>query len=145
MRRSLPTLLLSLLLLVVLVACGDDGDDRPMGSMPGGDMDAGGHVHDESSPVADGARRIEVAATSFRFGPDEIVVAAGDDVAIALSSDDVLHDFAIDGVDVHVSADRGETEVGGLRVDDPGEYTFYCTVPGHREAGMEGTLVVEPT
>jgi nitrite reductase (NO-forming) len=60
-----------------------------------------------------------------------------------LTSDDLLHDFVIDELDVHVAADRDETAEGGLRADTAGEYTYYCTVAGHREAGMEGTLVVE--
>lgn len=146
MRRSLVAVLLSVLALgFVLTACGDDdsGADHPMESMPDEGAAGGMDGHDESTPVADGARRIEVAATSFEFDPDEITVTAGEDVAIVLSSDDLLHDFTIDDIDVHVAADRGETAEGGLRADEAGEYTFYCTVAGHREAGMEGTLVVE--
>lgn len=148
MRRSLVAVLLFVLALgLVLSACGDDdssGSDHPMESMPadgmgGGMMDG----HDGSTPVAEGARRINVDATSFEFDPDEITVTAGEEVAIVLTSDDLLHDFTIDDVDVHVAAEGGESAEGGMRVDEPGDYTYYCTVPGHREAGMEGTLVVE--
>lgn len=147
MRRSLTAVPLSLLVFSLgLAACGDD--DVPVGSPKGSmseqmDDDPGDmHDHDESSPVAAGARRVEVSATSFEFDPDEMTIDAGEDIAIVLTSDDILHDFTIDDLDVHVAAGRGETAEGGLRADEPGEYTYYCTVAGHREAGMEGTLVV---
>ena len=130
----------------VLAACGsdDDGTSAPMDEhMDDGMDDHMSDGHGEASPVVEGAREIAVTADSFTFEPDEITVAAGEDVAIALTSVDILHDFTVDELDVHVAAARGATETGGLRADEPGRYEFYCTVAGHREAGMEGTLVVE--
>ena len=146
MRRS-PLLFLASLTTAsfVLAACGDDDHaDMPMSDSAIDDgMHDGGMGHDEATPVAEGARRIEVAARSFEFDPDELTVTAGEDIAIVLTSEDILHDFTVDGLDAHVAADGDETAEGGLRADDPGRYTYYCTVPGHREAGMEGTLIVE--
>jgi plastocyanin len=130
----------------LLAACGSDNDS--MGAADGapdsmGDMDGMADGHGESSEVVEGAREIAVGASSFAFDPDEIEVTVSEDVAIVLTSTDILHDFTIDDLDAHVAAAAGETATGGLRADEPGSYTFYCTVQGHRSAGMEGTLVVE--
>jgi uncharacterized cupredoxin-like copper-binding protein len=57
----------------------------------------------------------------------------------------VEHDVAIeaDGEEIAKSdlVSEGTTSVSAEL--DPGEYVFYCSVPGHREGGMEGTLTVE--
>ena len=56
------------------------------------------------------------------------------------------HDVAIEDSG---GEEVGATEVIGEGSDsttvelEPGKYTFFCTVPGHREAGMEGTLTVK--
>ncbi len=57
----------------------------------------------------------------------------------------IEHDVAIeqDGDEVAKSdlVSEGSTDVSADL--DPGKYTFYCSVPGHREGGMEGTLTVK--
>jgi plastocyanin len=130
--RRLLILLIPLSLLVAACAGDDDTDAHAENG------------HDESGEVADDARVVAVDASSFAFGPDEIDADAGEDLAIELTSSDIEHDFVIDELDdPHVvGVDAGETATGGFTAPEPGSYTYYCAVAGHREAGMEGTLEV---
>ena len=114
-----------------------------MGGMDGG----GGHMHGgkvvQPDPVATGARVIHVVASSFKLVPSSITVVTGENVAIELEATDTTHDFVVDGPPGHVvAAGAGETVTGGLRIDEPGEYVVYCSLPGHRQAGMEASLRV---
>ena len=123
--RHRPWAALGAVVVASLVSgCGVDGS-------PGG-----------TAPAAEGARTIEVAGASLAFVPERIEIEAGADVAIALRSTDVEHTLVIDEVGFFVAARRGQRRAGGLRVDVPGVYTAYCSVPGHRAGGMELTVTV---
>ena len=155
MRRTLSVIFFVVALAGLFSACGNDDDttntdlgstSEPTSSHGGhGEMDNGEMDHGANTPVAAGARAIDVTGSSYEFEPGEITIEAGEDVAVVLTATDIQHDITIDELDTHVSAESGETAEGGLRADEPGTYTFYCSVEGHREAGMEGTLtVLEP-
>lgn len=141
-RRTVTTKLLSCAIatgaVVGLAAC-SSGDHGSMHSSDSGMM---GSSTMKNQPVASGAREIPVRATSFRFTPKTIDLDAGEKVAIVLTSTDVEHDFTVEGGDHVVHAGGGKTAEGGLTIEKPGTYTFYCSVSGHRQAGMSGTLVV---
>jgi cytochrome c oxidase subunit 2 len=118
----------------------------PQGEDPHGgghSMDMGDGGYDKNAPVVPGARQIKVKATSFRFAPKQITVQAGEDVAIVFTSKDVFHDFMVQSNGHVVGAKKGKTAKGGLMIDEPGTYKFWCSVPGHRGAGMKGTIVVQ--
>jgi plastocyanin len=55
------------------------------------------------------------------------------------------HNVAIDkdGEEIAVSETIAEGKTSVSAELEPGTYTFLCTVPGHAEAGMEGTLTVK--
>ena len=85
---------------------------------------------------------IDVTAKSFSFTPNQITVKSGDSKTLVLHVKDVSHDFTVDNLGIHVAGKAGETVQQTLTFDKPGTYTFYCSVAGHREAGMVGTLTV---
>jgi plastocyanin len=63
----------------------------------------------------------------------------------SLNKSSTDHDISIEGNGVNeqgnVVKDGGTSEVKVTL--KPGQYTFYCSVPGHREGGMEGKLTVK--
>jgi nitrite reductase (NO-forming) len=65
----------------------------------------------------------------------EIVVINGDPIQHNLA----LPDFGIQSEDV---LQKDEQTRVVFKVDQDGEYAYYCAVPGHRQAGMEGRLIV---
>jgi uncharacterized cupredoxin-like copper-binding protein len=76
------------------------------------------------------------------FEPSEFSIAADTPTVVELPNEGAaLHSFVIDelGVNVEVeAAGSGQAEMTA----PAGGYTFYCDVPGHRAAGMEGTMTV---
>ena len=86
-----------------------------------------------------------LAADHIRFAPTEMRAQAGSLVALRLENHDSAgHTFNIDEFNVHIAMPPGQPAIALFRAGPPGTYTFYCDVPGHREAGMVGTLIITP-
>ncbi len=106
---------------------------------------AAGGVLAADRAIDGSAQRVDVVARDVRFEPDALRVRAGEWLVVSLRNDDpVFHDFEVEGfANVDVGARPGQTADIRVLLDRPGTYDFLCTVPGHAEAGMRGTLVVE--
>jgi len=126
-----------------LAACGDDDDDdeATTEATTTEETDTGGDAGGAGSTVSFTAD----PNGDLAYEEDSATATAGA-VTVELTNDsDVPHDVRIEGPDGDIGG-TDETTGGSVTGEvelEPGEYTFYCSVPGHREAGMEGPLTVE--
>lgn len=148
--RRFAAPLASLLVAAVLAACGGEDEARPdpragIETVDGVAVGGGGRV----STVEEGASEIRVSAApkGLAYTTDHVTVEAGETLLHFENPQTMPHDLDLETADGTPIADM-ETIGGGyadvpIRNLEAGDYVFYCSVPGHREAGMEGTVTVE--
>jgi heme/copper-type cytochrome/quinol oxidase subunit 2 len=84
-----------------------------------------------------------VQARQFAYSPSEFRVNPGDMVTIELVSTDVVHGLYVDGYDVSVESDPGQTKTLTFRAHKPGSYRVRCNVTcGAMHPFMIGKLIV---
>lgn len=88
-------------------------------------------------------RNFQIDARQFAYSPSEITVNLGDTVTIQLVSTDVVHGLYVDGYDLSVEADPGQTATMTFKANRPGSFRFRCNVTcGAMHPFMIGRLTV---
>jgi len=139
-RNGLLFLIVLSALALGLAACGGGNEAATTGG--GATTAAGG------GGGGGGGETLQLAADpsgALKFDKTSLEATAGN-VTIDFTNDSSLpHDVKLQGPGV--DGEGTDTITGSstsVTLDlQPGEYTFYCSVDGHRAAGMEGKLVVK--
>ena len=154
MRRI--AILLAASAALTLAACG--GDDKPTASGASGAGDPsttskssgayGGGSSSSSSSSSAGGATLKLAADpngAKQFNESKLTAKAGETTIEFSNQSQLPHAVEIEGNGIEKSTKIVTgADAPPLKVDlKPGTYTYYCPVADHREAGMEGTLVVQ--
>lgn len=127
----------------------------------------------EAEPTELSTAELSLTATDLAFSTNQLEVVAGQLVKITLINEGALeHDFSImemphngeihvelnemggesmghdmssmeEQPEIHMVAMAGDSSTIEFTPSTAGEYEFYCTVAGHKEAGMRGLLIVK--
>lgn len=88
------------------------------------------------------ATTVTVTETEFKFDPKEMTAKAGAVTFAVVNSGTVEHNFIIEGTDIKLEGIQpGQTKNASATLA-AGTYKVLCTIPGHQEAGMTGTLTI---
>ncbi|HWB70554.1 MAG TPA: plastocyanin/azurin family copper-binding protein [Solirubrobacterales bacterium] len=146
--KKVAALLVLALASVALIACGGGGESSSSTSSSTSEESATQGAA-QTGGKAKGGEAIEFEADpggQLAYTTDSATAKAGE-VTIDFNNPQALtHDVAIENskgetiAQTELIAEGEDSTTANLK---PGTYTFYCTLPGHREAGMEGTLTVK--
>jgi plastocyanin len=93
-----------------------------------------------------GTPEVRIIAREFEFSPINVRIPANQQFTLVLDNSGgvVEHDVdvpALGGLHIHAMP-ASESRITVSVSAPPGNYQFACTLPGHRSAGMRGTITV---
>jgi plastocyanin len=103
----------------------------------------GGGSSGSSSSSASGAN-VTITMTEFKFDPMNVTVAPGQTVNLTLiNKGSIEHTWVVVGTQIKFTVAAGKTETKSFTAPAAGTYVIDCDIPGHKEAGMVGQLIVK--
>ena len=133
-RRALALLLVLTASVFALSACG--GSSSSSSTTPASTSGGGG-----------GGSTVKISADpsgALKFEQTDVSATAGSITIDFTNMSSLPHDVKIEGNGASGGTDEITDSSTTATVDlEPGTYTFFCSVDGHRAAGMEGTLTVK--
>jgi plastocyanin len=101
---------------------------------------------DEHRAIADGGGSgggpVAVSLEEFAINPAPLSASAGATISVT-NDGTTTHDLTVEGQDLATpTLDAGGTADLDVSTLAPGTYTVFCSIPGHRESGMETDLTV---
>jgi plastocyanin len=136
---------------VALVACG--GGSSTTTTTEGSEANGGAAAESEAKSGGGGSGGGESTVAleadpngELAYTTAEATAKAGKVTVDFKNPQGLTHDVAIEnekGETVGQTEEIAESSASTTVDLKPGTYHYYCTIPGHREAGMEGTLVVK--
>lgn len=144
MVRKLLALIAIAAIPVALAACGSDDSTSTSASSETTSSTAAS-TDTSTAASSGGGQTVKIGESEYKLDPSDATLKAGSVTLDVTNDGTITHNLQIEGNGVEETTDSlAPGDTGELTVDlKPGSYEMYCTIDGHKDLGMEGTVTVQ--
>ena len=132
---------------LALAGCGGGSSSSSSGSNGGGSGGSSSGSSSSSPSSSSSGQTVKLAADTsgqLKFDKKTLKAKSGQFTIAFTNSSSIPHAVEVEGHGVEKKTPTITNGNNTLALNlKPGKYEFYCPVPGHRQAGMQGTLTVK--
>ena len=144
MVRKLLALIAIAAIPVALAACGSD-DSTSTSAASETTSSTAASTDSSTTASSGGGQTVKIGESEYKLDPSDATLKAGSVTLDVTNDGTITHNLQIEGNGVEETTDSlAPGDTGELTVDlKPGSYEMYCTIDGHKDLGMEGTVTVQ--